>query len=97
MRRLNAKRVIPQYQLMVGGLVDGEAAHFGRRSVKIPARRVTQALERLLEWYRGNRRGQETATQFFARADPNEIAALLADLCSISAAPPQVYCPDGDG
>jgi sulfite reductase (NADPH) hemoprotein beta-component len=86
MRRLSGKAVIPQYQLMVGGLVDSEAAHFGRRSSKIPARRVTQALERLLEWYRDNRRDRETASQFFAHADLNDIEALLADLCAISAA-----------
>jgi sulfite reductase beta subunit-like hemoprotein len=98
MRRLNAERVIPQYQLMVGGLVDSEAVHFGRRSVKIPARRVRQALDRLLEWYRGNYRGQETATQFFARADLNKIEALLADLCSISAADarPEDYVDIGE-
>jgi sulfite reductase beta subunit-like hemoprotein len=84
MRRLSGNAVIPQYQLMVGGLVDNEAARFGRRSVKIPARRVTQALERLLEWYRDNRSSQETVTQFFARADLKEIEALLIDLCAIS-------------
>jgi sulfite reductase beta subunit-like hemoprotein len=98
MRRLPGKGVIPQYQLMVGGRVEGEAAHFGHRSSKIPARRVTQALERLLEWYRDHRHHQETASHFFARAHLKDIEALLADLCTISAADalPEDYIDIGE-
>ncbi len=83
LRRLEDGRVIPQYQLMVGGGVDGETAHFGRRSVKIPARRVTEALQRMLEWYRDERADGESADQFFRRASLDEIEATLADLCAI--------------
>lgn len=89
MRRLSGKAVIPQYQLMVGGRLDSEAAHFGRRASKIPARRVTQALERLLEWYRDNRHDHETASHFFAHAHVKDIEALLADLCEITPADAQ--------
>ncbi|MFZ0889237.1 MAG: nitrite/sulfite reductase [Candidatus Binataceae bacterium] len=83
LRRLDNGRVVPQYQLMVGGWVDGEAAHFGRRSVKIPARRVTEAIRRLLEWYRDTRLPGESAQLFFRSAGLEEIEVLLGDLCEI--------------
>lgn len=84
LRRLRDGTVIPQYQLFVGGWVDSGGAHFGRRGVKIPARRVIEASRRLLEWYRDTRGEDETATQFFRRADLGEIEEILADVCSIS-------------
>jgi sulfite reductase beta subunit-like hemoprotein len=98
LRRLEDGRVIPQYQLMVGGWVDGEAAHFARRSVKIPARRVTEAVRRLLEWYRDAREQGESAQQFFRRAELEKIEATLADLCAMGSdtAAPQDYIDIGD-
>jgi sulfite reductase beta subunit-like hemoprotein len=98
LRRLEDGRVIPQYQLMVGGWVDGEAAHFARRSVKIPARRVTEAVGRLLEWYRDARRHGESAQQFFRRVDLAEVETLLADLSAIASdtAAPKDYIDIGD-
>lgn len=84
LRRLRDGTLIPQYQLLVGGWVDSESAHFGRRSVKIPVRRVTEASRRLLEWYRDTRGEGETASQFFRRVDLGKIEELLADVCSIS-------------
>ena len=98
LRRLEDGRVIPQYQLMIGGGVDGEAAHFGRRSVKIPARRMTEALRRLLEWYRDQRADGETVEQFFRHIRLEEIETVLGDLCVISSATalPKDYVDIGD-
>ncbi len=98
MRRFDNRAVIPQYQLLVGGAVGSEGARFGRRSVRLPARRVAAAVERLLEWYRDCRQPGQSAPDFFARADLGAIAALLADLCDISAADakPQDYVDLGD-
>ncbi len=98
LRRLEDGSVIPQYQLMVGGGVDGETAHFGRRSVKIPARRMTEALRRLLEWYRDQRANGETAEQFFRRASLEKIEAALGDLSEINAATasPEDYIDIGE-
>ena len=98
LRRLEDGRVIPQYQLMIGGSVDGEAAHFGRRSVKIPARRMTEALRRLLEWYRDRRADGETVEQFFRHIRLEEIETALADLCAIDSATalPEDYIDIGE-
>ena len=76
--------VLPIYQLLVGGDIDEKGAAFGRRSVKLPARRVGNALERLLVWYKETRAAGEDARAFFRRADLKEIETLLADLCEIT-------------
>ena len=65
---------------------DGDGAHFGRRSAKIPARRVPEALTRLLTLFRDERQPDETALSFFKRVDLDRVNALLADLTTYSEA-----------
>jgi len=81
-RNING-RLVPVYQLFVGGGVDGQGAHFGARSVKIPARRVPEALTRLLGLFNDQRRDGESALAFFRRAEPERIGAALADLTEL--------------
>jgi sulfite reductase beta subunit-like hemoprotein len=98
LHRLIDKSVIPQYQLLVGGGIENGQTRFGRRSVKIRARRVTQAVERLLLWYRDGRAEGETAVQFFRRADLRDIEAKLAGLLEIGpeTASPEDFIDIGD-
>ena len=44
-------RAVPQYFVTVGGGADGDGVRFGRLAAKIPARRMTEALERLITLY----------------------------------------------
>ena len=83
-RRLGA-RAVPQYFVMVGGGVDagaGDAAgvSFARLAAKVPARRMPQVVERLIELYARERQGSESATAFYARIDLERVRTLLADL-----------------
>jgi sulfite reductase (NADPH) hemoprotein beta-component len=74
-------RVIPQYFVMLGGGVDREGvAHFGRIAAKVPARRVPEAVSRLVAVYRDERASGEGAADFFRRLPPDRVKALLADL-----------------
>ena len=73
-------KVVPQYFLMIGGGVDGPGAAFGRLAAKLPARRVPQAVERLVRLYSAEARDGETAPAFFRRVDVRRVKALLADL-----------------
>ncbi len=73
-------RAVPQYFAMVGGGVDESGARFGRIAAKVPARRMTEVLERLIALYRAEGSGSETASAFFRRVDVERIKALLADL-----------------
>jgi sulfite reductase (NADPH) hemoprotein beta-component len=89
-RRLGS-RAVPQYFVMVGGGVQDRGATFGRLAAKIPARRIPQAVERLIALYATQRRAAETASEFFGRVDLNLVKASLADLETLrpgDAAPP---------
>ena len=78
-RKLGA-RAVPQYFVTVGGGPDGDGVRFGRLAAKIPARRMTDALERLIALYRQERGKGESATAFFMRVEVDRVKAILADL-----------------
>jgi hypothetical protein len=90
---------VPVYQMFIGGGVDGQGAHFGARSVKIPARRVPEALTRLLALFSDQRRDDESALAFFRRVEPERIGTLLADLTELDPATlqPEDYQDLGTG
>ncbi|MBL8954777.1 MAG: nitrite/sulfite reductase [Myxococcaceae bacterium] len=79
-------RAVPQYFVMVGGGSDAKGAHFGRIAAKIPARRVTAALERLIGLYDRERQLNEPAMAFFRRVELPKVKALLADLEALTEA-----------
>ena len=74
-------RVAPQYFVLLGGDAaagDGGTARFGKVVLKVPARRVPQAVEALLELYVAERADGEAAAAYFARVDHKAIKAKLA-------------------
>ncbi len=79
MRKVGTKTV-PQYFVMVGGMVSEGGARFARTAAKIPARRIPVALERLIGFYKAERAEGETATAFFARVELPRVKKLLADI-----------------
>jgi sulfite reductase (NADPH) hemoprotein beta-component len=91
-------RAVPQYFVMVGGRVSSEGAAFARLAAKVPARRMSAAVVRLLEWYRDTRLEGESASAFFGRAQAAEVKRLLADLETFAAdeARPEDYVDLGD-
>ncbi|MBI2391289.1 MAG: nitrite/sulfite reductase [Deltaproteobacteria bacterium] len=73
-------KTYPMYQLHLGGGVDGDGAYFGRQVVKIVARRVPEAVVKLLALYQSDRAEGETPNAFFRRVDPKRVVAALGDL-----------------
>ena len=51
----------------------------------MPARRVPEAVERLLELHRRDGRPGEAASAFFRRLEVSQVRALLADLETLTA------------
>ena len=84
-RKLGDK-VIPQYFVMVGGGIDTGGARFGRLAAKVPARRVPEAVERLVALYVSEREAGEEAPAFFRRVDLGVVKAALAGLEAITPA-----------
>ncbi len=77
-RRLGS-RALPQYFVMVGGSGDGGAS-FARLAAKVPARRIPDAVERLIALYTRERAEGESAGSFFARVSIEMVRRELADL-----------------
>jgi sulfite reductase (NADPH) hemoprotein beta-component len=73
-------RAVPQYFVMVGGGTTGRGASFGQTAAKIPARRIPEAVERLVALYQRERADGESAPQFFQRLDLKRVSAELDDL-----------------
>jgi sulfite reductase (NADPH) hemoprotein beta-component len=73
-------RAVPQYFVLVGGGLTDEGAHFGRLAAKVPARRLREAFERLIQLYQTDRHHGETATAFFMRVAVARVKEVLADL-----------------
>ena len=96
-RRVGGKAV-PQYFVMIGGGVDSEGAHFGRVIAKIPARRIPEAVQRLVSLYRAERKEQETASQFLRRVESERARVCLADLekLSVEEASPEDFVDLGE-
>jgi sulfite reductase (NADPH) hemoprotein beta-component len=65
-RRLGA-RAAPQYFVLVGGGTGRDGATFGRLAAKVPARRVPEAVERLVALYLAERAPGERPGEFFVR------------------------------
>jgi sulfite reductase beta subunit-like hemoprotein len=85
MRKIDGKPV-PQYLLHLGGGVFSDKARFGKLSAKIPARRVHEALDRLIELYAAKKNEGERADDFFARVDAPSVKAALGDIGELTAA-----------
>lgn len=78
-------RAAPQYLLMVGGHLGPEGAKFGKVVGKVPARRVTQAIDRLIALAERSKAPGEETRAWLERADREVLRAELADLTELGA------------
>ena len=78
-RRLG-NRAVPQYFVMVGGGTEHGGAMFARLAAKIPARRIPEVVDRLIEMYAREKSDGESATSFFGRVSVEKVRLTLADL-----------------
>jgi sulfite reductase (NADPH) hemoprotein beta-component len=77
-------RAAPQYFVMIGGGVHDDGARFARLAAKVPARRVPEAVDRLLALFEAEHARGETARAFFERVETARVKAVLADLEALS-------------
>jgi sulfite reductase beta subunit-like hemoprotein len=72
---------IPAYIPHVGGVFEGEAIEFGQRlKLRLPAKRVPDAIERWLRHYESTRQEGEDWTAFVARVGTPELEGLVKEL-----------------
>ncbi|MBI3088438.1 MAG: nitrite/sulfite reductase [Candidatus Omnitrophica bacterium] len=60
------ERLVPHFQLLLGGFTDEGTAEFGKPILKLPARRIPEAVVRMLELYRQDRQSPQEAFRAFA-------------------------------
>ena len=91
-------RAVPQYFVLVGGGMTESGASFGRVVSKIPARRLPDAIDRLIVLYRARREGEESLGAFFRRIPPLMATEALKDLAELpaEAATPDDYIDLGE-
>jgi sulfite reductase beta subunit-like hemoprotein len=97
LRRVDGK-TIPEYQLHLGGGIDQNGAVFGRQVVKVPARRIPEAVAKLVELYQKEKREDENALAFFRRVDERVVKEHLAALTEFdpATARPEEWLDHGD-
>jgi sulfite reductase (NADPH) hemoprotein beta-component len=80
-RRLGG-RTVPQYFVLLGGGAGPGGARFGKLAAKVPARRIPEAIERLVALYLEARSPGEDAGAFFVRehARATDLLAPLEEL-----------------
>ena len=81
----------------LGGGFDEQGARFGRQVIKIPARRVDEAVARLLLAYTNERNEGEEPSAYFARLTNEAATKLLGDLAVLDATTPdEVFLDIGE-
>ncbi|MBI2166255.1 MAG: nitrite/sulfite reductase [Chloroflexi bacterium] len=76
-------RLYPAYQLLLGGHVAEGITQLAQPVVKLPARKVPQAVEQVLEHYRSNRLHEETFFAFVQRVGLEVFRERLAELAQV--------------
>ncbi len=61
-----SERLVPHFQLLLGGAASEGRAAFGAPVLKLPARRIPDAVARMLERYRSDRQSPQEPFQVFA-------------------------------
>ena len=76
-------RLYPAYQLLLGGEVTEEGTRLARPVLKLPARRVPQAVDSLLEHFRSNRDPGEGFSAFVERMGLEVFRELLSEFTHV--------------
>lgn len=82
LKRLDG-RAAPHYRLLVGGGVDGKGAIFGEDLGLVPARRVPEAVRRLLDYADQQREPTESAGAYLRRTPAESLKFVVAGLLDL--------------
>jgi hypothetical protein len=74
---------LPQYFVLVGGGATESGAKFGRVVSKVPVRRLTTAVDRLMALYEERREPSESQGAFYRRVPAETVTAAHKDLAQM--------------
>ena len=76
-------RQAPTYQMLLGGVWGDGTAQFGHPTLRIPAKNIPNAIDRLLGMYKAGRTNGETLFPFLTRVGPKQVAEGLAEFTGL--------------
>ena len=85
------EREVPHYTLLLGGRTREGEARFGQVVGRIPARRVPEAVERILRRYQEERQKGESFQAYLDRVGAASFKPFLQDLQEV---PPYAEAPE---
>jgi sulfite reductase (ferredoxin) len=78
-------RIVPHFQLVLGGQTEENAAAYGLATVKIPAKNAPAAVKLLADTYRKERKDAEKFNDFIRRLGKARLRDLMAGLKAVPA------------
>ncbi len=85
-------RQAPTYQMLLGGMWQDATAQFGKPTMRIPAKNIPTALDRLFAMYKANRTDGEALFPFLERFGASRVGESLAEFTEL---PTYEEAPDG--
>lgn len=94
--RKEGERLIPYYQLMLGGKIAGDNIQFARQVLALPARRIPQVVRQIIGLYQQERLPEESFHDWSRRVPDARVAAGLAPYLQVSEIGEEAYTDWGD-
>src|SRR5262245_47838207 len=76
-------RKVPHFQVVLGGKWQDNGGSYGLPLVRIPSKRIPEAIDRITDRYVRERNTSETFQEFVARVGKKQLRAMLEDLTQI--------------
>ncbi|MEK7748207.1 MAG: sulfurtransferase TusA family protein [Nitrospirota bacterium] len=81
-KKINGK-LVPHYQVHLGGGVNADSSALGKPTIKIPAKNIPQAVMKISSIFRENHQNGERFNDFIKRYGANTIATQLTDFTNL--------------
>jgi sulfite reductase beta subunit-like hemoprotein len=94
--RKAGERLIPYYQLMLGGKIAGENVQFARQVLALPARRIPQVVRQLIGYFQQERLPEESFHEWSRRVSDAQVAARLAPYLQVTEIEEEAFTDWGD-
>jgi ferredoxin-nitrite reductase/sulfite reductase (ferredoxin) len=75
----SGERMVPSFSMLIAGKGDGPDARIAKHVMKLPAKKIPEAVTTLLENYQGNRNNAEPFADWAMRVGNDYIKDVLAD------------------
>ena len=79
----SGERMVPSFSMLIAGRGDGPDARIGKHVMKLPAKRIPEAVNTLIESYRSERSDAEPFSDWAIRVGNDHIKELMVDYATM--------------